>query len=118
MVLDKIAEVEDVKVNDAELSTWLIQEAQRYGMAPDQFADQLVQSGNVQMAVTEVRRVKALSHVLERVQVVDKTGKVVDIESVIRGDQSREDFGTEFDADSDSEYFEAEDHVSAPKQEG
>ena len=45
---------------------------------------------------------------LERVQVVDKTGKAVDIESVIRGDQSREDFDAEFDADSDSDTFEAD----------
>ncbi len=108
IVLDKIAEVEDLQVNDAELSQWLIQEAQRYNMAPDQFADQLVQSGQVQGAVSEVRRAKALAHVLESVNVVDKSGNKIDLESVLRGDESDADFDAEFDASSDQENFEAD----------
>jgi trigger factor len=108
IVLDKIAEVEDLQVNDAELSQWLVQEAQRYNMAPDQFADQLVQSGQVQGAVSEVRRAKALAHVLESVNVVDKSGNKIDLESVLRGDESDADFDTEFDASSDTENFEAD----------
>jgi trigger factor len=108
IVLDKIAEVEDLQVNDAELSQWLMQEAQRYNMAPDQFADQLVQSGQVQGAVSEVRRAKALAHVLENVNVVDKSGNKIDLESVLRGDESDADFDAEFDASSDEENFEAD----------
>lgn len=108
IVLDKIAEVEDLQVNDAELSQWLIQEAQRYNMAPDQFADQLVQAGQVQGAVSEVRRAKALAHVLENVSVVDKSGNKIDLESVLRGDESDADFDAEFDASSDEENFEAD----------
>jgi trigger factor len=108
IVLDKIAEVEDLQVNDAELSQWLMQEAQRYNMAPDQFADQLVQSGQVQGAVSEVRRAKALAHVLESVNVVDKSGNKIDLESVLRGDESDADFDAEFDASSDEENFEAD----------
>lgn len=108
MVLDKLAEEADLKVSDAELSQWLIQEAQRYGMAPDQFADQLVQAGQVQGAVAEVRRVKALSHVLENIQVVDQAGNKIDLESVLRGDQPEVDFDQEFDADSDQDNFEAD----------
>lgn len=108
IILDKIAEVEDLQVNDAELSQWLIQEAQRYNMAPDQFADQLVQAGQVQGAVSEVRRAKALAHVLENVTVVDKSGKKIDLESVLRGDESDADFDAEFDASSDTENFEAD----------
>jgi len=108
IVLDKIAEVEDLQVNDAELSQWLIQEAQRYNMAPDQFADQLVQAGQVQGAVSEVRRAKALAHVLESVNVVDKSGNKIDLESVLRGDESDADFDADFDASSDTENFEAD----------
>jgi trigger factor len=92
IILDKIAEVEDLQVNDAELSQWLVQEAQRYNMAPDQFADQLVQSGQVQGAVSEVRRAKALAHVLESVNVVDKSGNKIDLESVLRGEDAENDF--------------------------
>ena len=109
MVLDKIGEVEDLKVNDAELSQWLVQESQRYGVAPDQFADQLVQAGQVQAAVSEVRRVKALSHVLENITVVDQAGNTIDLESVLRGDnQLADDFDDAFDASSDAENFEAD----------
>ncbi len=108
IVLDKIAEVEDLQVNDAELSQWLMQEAQRYNMAPDQFADQLVQSGQVQGAVSEVRRAKALAHVLENVTVIDKSGNKIDLDSVLRGDESDADFDAEFDASSDEENFEAD----------
>lgn len=108
MILDKIAEENDVQVNDAELSQWLINEAQRYNMAPDQFADQLVQSGNVQGAIAEVRRVKSLSIVLESVKVVDQSGKEVDLESVLRPNQSVEEFISDFQAESDEEMFEAD----------
>ena len=108
MILDKIAEEQDVQVNDAELSQWLINEAQRYGMAPDQFADQLVQNGQVQGAIAEVRRVKALSLVLESVQVTDKSGNKVDLESVFKPNQSVEEFISDFASDSDEENFEAD----------
>lgn len=108
LVLDKIAEVEDLQVNDAELSQWLMQEAQRYNMAPDQFADQLVQTGQVQGAVSEVRRAKALAHVLENVTVIDKSGNKIDLDSVLRGEESDVDLNAEFDASSDEENFEAD----------
>ena len=108
MILDKIAEEQDVQVNDAELSQWLVNEAQRYGMAPDAFADQLVKSGNVQGAIAEVRRVKALSLVLESVSVTDKSGNKVDLESVLKPNQSVEEFISDFAANSDEENFEAD----------
>jgi len=108
MVLDKIAESEDLQVNDAEMTQWLISEAQRYQMAPDQFADELVKAGQINAAVAEVRRTKALSFVLEQVQVVDKSGREIDLESVLRGPQPEVDFDADFDEDSDTENFEAD----------
>ena len=108
MILDKIAETEDLQVNDAEMTQWLISEAQRYQMAPDQFADELVKAGQINAAVAEVRRAKALSFVLEQVQVADKSGRTVDLESVLRGPKSDSEFDTDFDEASDSENFEAD----------
>jgi hypothetical protein len=55
-----------------------------------------------------VRRAKALAHVLESIAVVDKSGNKIDLESVLRGDQSDADFDAEFDANSDAENFEAD----------
>jgi len=108
MLLDKIAESEDLQVNDAEMTQWLISEAQRYQMAPDQFADELVKAGQINAAVAEVRRTKALSFVLEQVQVVDKSGREIDLESVLRGPQPEVDLDALFDEASDTENFEAD----------
>lgn len=81
-VLDKIAENEEVQVSEAELTQWLISESQRYGMAPNDFAQQLTAAGNLGIAVAEVRRAKALSLVLEEATVKDKSGNVVDLDAL------------------------------------
>ncbi|HEX6887196.1 MAG TPA: trigger factor, partial [Candidatus Nanopelagicales bacterium] len=62
ILLDRIAEAHELSVAQEELSAWLVQQAPRYGMTPDQFANELVSAGQVQMAVTEVRRAKALAY--------------------------------------------------------
>ena len=64
---------------EAELSAWLVQQAPRYGMTPDQFAQELVNAGQVPTAVAEVRRAKALALVLEQATVVDPSGTAVDL---------------------------------------
>ncbi|MEN9923624.1 MAG: hypothetical protein RIS09_1138 [Actinomycetota bacterium] len=78
-ILDKIAETEKLSVSEAELSAWLMQQAPRYGMTPQEFADALVQSGGVQMALADVRRIKALELVLQSANVVDSNGEAVDL---------------------------------------
>jgi trigger factor len=79
MVLDRIADTEQLSVSEAELSQWLVQQAPRYGMSPDQFAQELVNAGQVPMAVAEVRRAKALAHVLEHARIVDSNGASIDL---------------------------------------
>ena len=78
-VLDKIAEDEELTVGESELSAWLVQQAPRYGMAPDAFAQALVEAGQVPMAMADIRRAKALAKVLESATVVDTTGAAVDL---------------------------------------
>ena len=48
-------------------------------MSPDQFAQEIVQSGQVPAVVGEVVRGKALAGVLEAAKVVDASGRVVDL---------------------------------------
>jgi trigger factor len=89
LILDKIADVEELSVSEAELSTWLVQQAPRYGMTPDQFAQELVNAGQVPAAVAEVRRGKALAHVLEHATVTDTNGTSIDLAALsapARGD--------------------------------
>ena len=81
-VLDKVAEAEEVSVGETELSAWLIQQAPRYGMSPDAFAQALVEAGQVQMAIQDIRRAKALAVVLESATVVDADGNPVDLKAL------------------------------------
>jgi trigger factor len=81
-ILDKIAETEEVTVGESELSAWLVQQAPRYGMTPDAFAQALVQAGQVQMAIADIRRAKALAVVLESATVVDTNGAPVDLKAL------------------------------------
>jgi trigger factor len=82
LVLDRIAETESLSVSEAELSSWLVQQAPRYGLSPDQFAQELVNAGQVPAAVAEVRRGKALAHVLEHARIVDTNGTVIDLSAL------------------------------------
>ena len=81
-ILDKIAEQEEVSVGESELSAWLVQQAPRYGMSPDQFAQALVEAGQVPMAIQDIRRAKALAVVLETATVVDADGNAVDLKAL------------------------------------
>ena len=79
LVLDKIADTEQLSVSEAELSSWLVAQAPRYGMSPDQFAQELVNAGQVPAAVAEVRRSKALAHVIEHAKITDSNGAPVEL---------------------------------------
>ena len=81
-VLDKVVEKEQLSVNEAELTQHILRTASRYGMGPDQFAQQVVQAGQVPVLVNEVVRGKALALVLERAKVVDESGRPVDLEAL------------------------------------
>lgn len=84
LVLDKLAEEEELEVAEAELTQWLMSQAQRYQMAPDQFANALVEAGQVQAAIADVRRGKALSLVLEKATITDADGNTVDLDEITR----------------------------------
>ena len=81
-LLDSIVKAESVAVNESELTEYLVRAAARYGMSPDQFIKEVSDAGQVTTMVAEVARSKALAGVLARVQVVDKSGKKVDLEAL------------------------------------
>jgi trigger factor len=81
-VLDKVVEKEQLSVNEQELTQHIVRTASRYGMGPDQFAQQVVQGGQVPVLVNEVVRGKALALVLEKATVVDESGRPVDLEAL------------------------------------
>ncbi|HEX5016682.1 MAG TPA: trigger factor [Actinomycetes bacterium] len=79
LVLDTLADRDDVQVTQAELTEYLIRQAPQYGMSPDQFAQAIAQAGQVSAIVGDVRRSKALSLVLEQATVLDRDGNVVEM---------------------------------------
>jgi trigger factor len=81
-LLDSIVKAESVAVNESELTEYLVRAAARYGMSPDQFIKEVSDAGQVTTMVAEVARAKALAGVLSRVQVIDKSGKKVDLEAL------------------------------------
>ena len=82
-VLDEVARSEDLSVNQAELSYFVADQAQRMGIGPEHLARQLSESGQIGAAVTEVLRGKAATLVVERVKVTDEAGNAVDIKAEI-----------------------------------
>ena len=81
-LLDAIVKTEDVQVSEIELTEYLIRTSQRYGMGPEQFAQELQKAGQIGQVVAEVTRAKALATVLGRVSVVDKSGKTIELEEL------------------------------------
>lgn len=81
-LLDRIADAEELNVAEAELSQWLMMQAPQYGMSPDQFANALVEAGQVPTAVAEVRRGKALAFVLENAEIEDTNGEPVNLDEI------------------------------------
>jgi trigger factor len=84
LVLDAVADAEQLGVSDAELTEHVIAQAQRYGVSPQEFAQQLTQGGNLPALVADVRRSKALATVLERATVTDSSGRPVDLSALRR----------------------------------
>jgi len=81
-LLDAIVQAEDVQITEVELTEYLVRTSQRYGMAPQQFAEELQKAGQIQQLVAEVTRAKALASVLGRVTVKDASGNVIDLEAL------------------------------------
>ncbi|GAC1498976.1 MAG: trigger factor [Pseudarthrobacter sp.] len=84
IILDAIAEKEEVNVSQNELIDYIVSTASQYGMDPNQFAQIIDQSGQVPMMVSEVRRRKALAVVLGKATVTDTDGKAVDLSDFVR----------------------------------
>ncbi|WP_168187182.1 trigger factor [Salinibacterium sp. UTAS2018] len=79
ILLDSIVESEEIKVSQEELTSYLVQGAQQYGMEPGEFIQILDKNGQIPAMVAEVARSKALAVVLSKAKVVDTAGKSVDV---------------------------------------
>jgi trigger factor len=104
ILLDTIAEAEEVKVSQDELTQYLIQGAAQYNMEPGEFIKVLDSNGQIPGMIGEVARGKALAIVLSKATVVDSNGAPVDM--------------TEFTAPVTGSGAEDEDFVEASAGDG
>ena len=82
LVLDTIAESENVEVTDDEFGHEIVHRAQRAGMQPQQYYDELVKAGAAAAVYGDVRRGKALALVMERVIMTDTNGEVLTLDAL------------------------------------
>ncbi|HEX4701078.1 MAG TPA: trigger factor [Pseudonocardiaceae bacterium] len=85
LVLDSIADNENVSVNDGELTERIIYQAQRFGVSPDEYVQRAQQSGQLGAIFADVRRGKALASVVRKAEVKDAGGNVLDLDEMFGG---------------------------------
>ncbi|MFC9766010.1 trigger factor [Rhodococcus jostii] len=103
LLLDAIADASDVTVGQDELTERILFQAQRYGMAPEQFIQQIQQAGQLGAVLADVRRGKALAGVVEQATVTDTSGAAVDTAELFgNGEAETEEAASTDEAASDS----------------
>ncbi len=94
LLLDTLADREEIEVSDDEYGHEVVHRAQRVGMAPQAYYDQLVRSGAAAAVYGDVRRGKALALVMDKVKITDNAGNVLTLDE-LRGDDEHDHEGHE-----------------------
>ncbi len=109
LLLDAYADQEQLGVSEEDLTQQIVTQARRYGVTPEQFAQQLSQNGQLPALMSDVRRNKALALLLDAATITDESGRPVTI-AALRSEQSAGspaaasvDDGTGTDDDSDTD---------------
>ena len=111
ILLDAIAEKEQIRVSQNELTQYLVQGAAQYNMEPGEFVKVLDENGQIPGMIGEVARGKALATVLGKAKVVDTDGNAVDI-SEFAASGIGETVDDEDAVDADAEGDESEDELA------
>jgi trigger factor len=100
-VLDELAREDDLRVQQEELNGYIIEQAYRIGVPPDRLAKEIVDRGQLGVAMGEILRGKALRELAERVKVTDEAGRPVDVKEIAaaRDAEISADEGADEDAD-------------------
>jgi len=101
LLMDAFADKEQIDVTNDEFGHEIVHRAQRAGMSPQQYYDQILRAGNAAAVFADVRRGKALSALLERVTIIDSAGNPVPLDDLrVEDDHSGHNHG---DDDHDDE---------------
>ena len=83
LLLDAIADAEELSVSDSELSERIVYQAHRRGVSPNEYAQQAHQSGELGAIYADVRRGKALATVVRQATVTDASGNSLDVDALL-----------------------------------
>ena len=118
LLLDQLARQEEIGVDEAELSYFIAQQADRMGVRPELLARQLAETGQLGAAAAEVLRGKAIALLASRVTIRDEaghemdynvlTGQDADAQAEDTGAGAAADAGTQVNADAGDPAAQAE----------
>jgi trigger factor len=79
LLLDAMAEAAGVGVSQEEFTERIMFNAQRFGVAPDEYFKRIQEQNQLGAVFAEVRRAKALADAVSRATVTDASGNVLDV---------------------------------------
>lgn len=115
ILLDEVAQAENIKVSQDELTQYLVQGAAQYGMDPNEFVKILSENGQIPSMVGEVARNKALAIILGKTEVVDTDGKKVDLTEFVALPESDDEEAAADEAADDAAEAPAEEPAAEEK---
>ncbi|MGO1539900.1 MAG: trigger factor [Leucobacter sp.] len=115
LLLDAVVTQENVSPTQSELSQYIFQSAQQYGMEPQEFLQALSQGNQMGVIVGEVTRNKALAVALAKAKVVDKDGNAVDLTEFTAVEDSEEDIVVDAEPSDSEETTDADDATVTEK---
>lgn len=81
-VLDAIARKEELGVEESDLTDQIVRRAQQAGVRADEYAQQVVNAGQLGSLMSDILRGKALALVMERATITDASGRPVDLDAL------------------------------------
>jgi len=104
-VLDDVAAKEEIGLDEAELTQYIVRRAQQAGTDPQEYAQHMMEHNHVPQLASEVVRGKALASIVEAATVTDKSGNVVTLKGLqadgTYADETTAEDGTSRDGDTD-----------------
>ena len=97
-VLDKLAQAEELGVDQNELSAYVTEQAYRMGVAPDRLAKELTDRNQLGSVVNDILRSKAMTLLSERAAIKDESGRTVDLAALRQAALAGADAGEPDDA--------------------
>jgi trigger factor len=106
LLLDAVADREKIQVSDDEYGHEVLHRAQRARMTPQKYYDELLKAGLAATVFADVRRNKALAHLLELIAFRDSAGERLSVDA-LRADLALDEDESDAEHESDAEQHES-----------